>query len=46
VAKITKFVSKWTKEEHKMDFWQWLLGYFVTEWMENDEENTPRDRIM
>jgi hypothetical protein len=29
-----------------MNFWQWLLGYFVTEWMENDEENTPRDKIM
>jgi len=22
-----------------MDFWQWLLGYFVTEWMEEEEEN-------
>lgn len=29
-----------------MSFWQWLLGYFVTEWMENDEENIPRDKIM
>jgi hypothetical protein len=40
------FGSKLTKEEHKMNFWQWLLGYFVTEWMENDKENTPRDKIM
>jgi len=29
-----------------MDFWQWLLGYFVTEWMEEEEENDTRDRIM
>lgn len=29
-----------------MDFWQWLLGYFVTEWMEEEEENTYRERIM
>jgi hypothetical protein len=29
-----------------MDFWQWLLGYFVTEWMEEEEENDTRERIM
>jgi hypothetical protein len=29
-----------------MDFWQWLLGYFVTEWMEEEEENTHEERIM
>lgn len=29
-----------------MDFWQWLLGYFITEWMEEEEENDTKDRIM
>lgn len=29
-----------------MDFWQWLLGYFVTEWMEEEEENDSNERIM
>jgi hypothetical protein len=29
-----------------MDFWQWLLGYFIIEWIEEEAENDTRDRIM
>lgn len=27
-----------------MDFWQWILGYFVLEWMENDKESDENER--
>jgi len=26
-----------------MDFWQWILGYFVLEWIRNDKESDENE---